>query len=217
MIAKLHYAGYKTARLSNSHLGIEAQKPTILPRDHRLTEIVHHGGVRTTLTELRSRFWVPKGRQTIKKLLKKCVTCKRWQGSAYNNPKTAALPEFRAKEAALFSKVGIDFAGPLCVKDFKSKDMRKVYIAIFPCCVTILVEIEGYECNDAESEPLTPSHLMFGRRIKSLPDVQVEEEAESQTSCGRFRHLSIRLAHFWKKWRNEYLSGLREYHKPDQM
>ena len=42
----------------------------------------------------------------------------------------------------------------------------------------------------------------------------VEEEAANETSCGRrFRHLSIRLAHFWKRWRNEYLSGLREYHK----
>ena len=72
-------------RLTNSDLGIEAQKPIILPCDHKLTEMIiiechagiHHGGVRTTLTELRSRFWVPKGRQTIKKVLWKCVTCKR--------------------------------------------------------------------------------------------------------------------------------------------
>ena len=35
-----------------------------------------------------------------------------------------------------------------------------------------------------------------------MPDVPVEE-AEDET----------RLAHFWKKWRTEYLSGLREYHK----
>ena len=66
---------------------------------------------------------MPKGRQTIKKVLKKCVTCKRWQGAAYSKPKTAALPEFIAKEAAPFSRVGIDFAGPLFVKDLKSKDM----------------------------------------------------------------------------------------------
>ena len=42
----------------------------------------------------------------------------------------------------------------------------------------------------------------------------MEEEAANETSCSRrFRHLSIRLAHFWKRWRNVYLSGLREYHK----
>ena len=47
-----------------------------------------------------------------------------------------------------------------------------------------------------------------------MPHVPVEEQAEDETSCSRqFRHLSIRLAHFWKKWRNQYLSKLREYHK----
>ena len=42
--------------------------------------------------------------------------------------------------------------------------------------LTVLVEIEGtlnsrpltYEYNEAETETLTPSHLIFGRRIKSL-------------------------------------------------
>ena len=327
-------------RLQNSDLNIEAQRPIILPRDHRLTNLIilechariHHGGVRATLTELRSRFWVPKGRQTVKKILNDCVICKRWQGAAYSNPKTAAMPGFRVREAAPFSKVGIDFTGlTLFVKDPKSKDMHKAYIAIFSCCVTravhlefvndlsaatflralrrftarrgtpglivsdnaktfkaaakainklqnhpeikneldklhvewkfnlerapwwggffeimvgsvkrclrkvlgnarltydelltILVEIEGtlnsrpltYEYNETDTETLTPSHLIFGRRIKSLPDVPVEEEEENETSCSRrFRHLSIRLAHFWKRWRNEYLSGLREYHR----
>ena len=85
---------------------------------------------------------MPKGRQTVKKVLQKCVICKRWQGSAYNNPKTAALPEFRAKGAAPFSKVRIDFAGPLFVKDLKSKDMHKVYIAIFSCYATRAIHLE---------------------------------------------------------------------------
>ena len=61
-------------RLSNLDLGIEAQKPMILPHHYKLTEMIiiechariHHGGVRT-LTKLISRFWLPKGRQTIKK------------------------------------------------------------------------------------------------------------------------------------------------------
>ena len=88
--------------------------------------------------------------------------------------------------------------------------------------LTVLVEIEGilnfrpltYEYNEGETEMLTPSHVIFGRRIKLLPDVPVEEEVANETSCSRrFRHLSIRLAHFWKRWRNEYLTGLREYHK----
>lgn len=89
--------------------------------------------------------------------------------------------------------------------------------------LTILVQIEGtinsrpltYEYNESDTETLTPSHLIFGRRIKpSMPDIPVEDEEENEDSCSkRFRHLSIRLAHFWRRWRNEYLSGLREYHR----
>ena len=67
-------------RLANSDLEVEAQKPIILPRNHAYTtktiqechERVFHGGVRATLAELRSKFWVPKGRQC----LSKCVVCK---------------------------------------------------------------------------------------------------------------------------------------------
>ena len=62
-------------RLGNSDLNIEAQKPILLPHDCKLAEMivvecharVHHSGVRATLTELRSRFWVPKGGQTVRK------------------------------------------------------------------------------------------------------------------------------------------------------
>ena len=97
-----------------------------------------------------------------KKVLKKCVICKRWQGSAYRSPKTAALPEFREKEAAPFSRVGIDFAGPLFVKDLKSKDMRKVYIAIFSCCVTRAVHLELV--NDLSAETFRRALRRFAAR-----------------------------------------------------
>ena len=91
--------------------------------------------MRTTLGELRSRFWVPKGGQVVKKVLRECVTCKRQQGKPFGSPPVAALPEFRVREAAPFSKVGVDFAGPLYVKSTNG-DMVKSHIALFTCCVT---------------------------------------------------------------------------------
>ena len=42
-------------------------------------EQVLHTGVETTLNYLRNRFWVVKGRQTIKFILRKCVVCIRHQ------------------------------------------------------------------------------------------------------------------------------------------
>ena len=139
-------------RLVNSDLEVDARRPIILPRDHAYTtlvirdchERVLHSGVRATLAEMRSRYWVPKGRQCVKKVLNKCVTCKKQEGRAFNAPQTAALPEFRVKEVPAFSKVGVDFAGPLSVKG-ATGGMRKVYITLFSCCVSRAIHLELVE------------------------------------------------------------------------
>ena len=138
-----------SGRLQNSDLEHEAQYPIIIPRDHRFTRLVieechrkvKHSGVRSTLGELRSRFWVPKGRQVVKKILRECVTCKREQRKPFGPPPVAALLDFRVREATPFSKVGLDFAGPLFAKS-QTGEMSKVYIALFTCCVTRAVHLD---------------------------------------------------------------------------
>jgi hypothetical protein len=135
----LRYQG----RLLNSDLDIDSKKTIILPRNHHLTRLiveeghrkVHHGCVKATLAEVRSKFWVPKGRQYVKKLLSKCTVCKKLTGKPYKAPEAAALP-------ARISR-SVDFAGPLYVKQGKS--MRKVYIALFSCCVTRALHLELVE------------------------------------------------------------------------
>ena len=138
-------------RLLNSDLEDECRKPIILPREHQFTRLiirdshvrVHHGGVRATLADVRSRFWIPKGRQYVKRLLNKCTVCERLTGKPYKPPETTALPEFRVRQSPPFNKVGVYFAGPLYVKT--SKTMRKVYIALFSCCVTQALHLELVE------------------------------------------------------------------------
>ena len=110
-----------------------------------LTQIqANNSGVRVTLAELRSRFWTPKGRQVVKRILGEHVTCKKLTGKPYSTPPTAALPDFRVKETPPFSRVGVAFAGPLYVKE-KSGQMGKVYVALFSCCVTRAIRLELVE------------------------------------------------------------------------
>ena len=52
----------------------------------------------------------------MSKVKKACLICKRLEGKAYYSPPSATLPEFRVKESPPFSKVGVDFTGPLYVK-----------------------------------------------------------------------------------------------------
>ena len=89
---------------------------------------------------------------------------------------------------------------------------------------TVLMEVETtincrpltYECDEPGEEVLTPSHLIYGRRIRGMPDEIVEpDDYKTKNTCDkRFRYLTQRLQHFWKRWRREYLVNLREFHRP---
>jgi hypothetical protein len=66
-------------------------------------------------------------------------------------------------------------------------------------------------------EPLTPSHLMVGRRLMSLPDpVYKGDGNEFVNYSKREQHLSRTLDQFWQRWRTEYLLELREAHRYGQ-
>jgi hypothetical protein len=93
---------------------------------------------------------------------------------------------------------------------------------------TAIVEIEAiinsrpltFLNSDDTEEPLTPSHLLVGRRILSLPDnlTYFEPEDENfevtdESLQRRAKHLNSVLNHFWKRWSKEYLLELRDAHR----
>ena len=133
----------------NSNLPSETIHAILLPRDHCITNLiikdcherVMHNGTKETVLQLRSHFWVIKGCQLVKKLIRKCVTCKKIQGQSYASPATGQLPEFRVREEHAFSSVGLDFVGPLYVKT-SSNPLRKVYAAIFTCSTSRAIHLE---------------------------------------------------------------------------
>ena len=94
-----------------------------------------------TLLELRSRFWITRGRQLVKKVIHPCKTCKLIQGPPHGNPPSSQLPDFRVTTGYPFKAVGNDFAGPLFVKS-KLNGARKVYWTLFTCARTRAVHLE---------------------------------------------------------------------------
>ena len=94
---------------------------------------------------------------------------------------------------------------------------------------TLTVEIEAvlndrpltYLSSDiVDPEPLTPSHLLYGRRITTLPHPITEDEELTDPTYttgtmlrSRIQRREVLLQHFQNRWRREYLTALRESHK----
>ena len=71
------------------------------------------GGVKETLTEIRSKYWDVRGQQFVRKIIHKCVTCHKVEGLNYRSVPPSLLPEFRVQESPPFVFCGVDFARPL--------------------------------------------------------------------------------------------------------
>jgi len=106
-------------RIHNAPLSELARFPYLLPPNHKLIHLIvyhthvllFHAGVGSTLTALRQSFWIPSGRQCVKKLLQRCTVCRRHSGQPYNVPETAPLPSVRVQDVPPFTVTGVDFTG----------------------------------------------------------------------------------------------------------
>jgi hypothetical protein len=70
------------------------------------------------------------------------------------------------------------------------------------------------ELNDPE--PLTPAHLLYGRKMTSLiqNDVVFEDIDLSRSALlKRDKVVTHTISQFWNRWRTEYLLALREQHR----
>ena len=112
-------------------------------------------------------------------------------------------------------------------KQALKKTLGRSFVTL-PILETIVVEVEAtindrpltYVSSDvADVEPLTPAHLLYGKRMTSLPhsyDDETEDPdypvSESQMRKRLTNHARL-LQHFQTRWKREYLTSLREFHK----
>ena len=100
-----------------------------------------HGGVGLTMAAIRSRYWIPRLRQLVKRMIKRCYECKRFQAVAHAHPPVGNLPKDRTEGSVPFQVIGVDFAGPIAYQTKGNKD-GKAYIILFTCSLTRTVYLE---------------------------------------------------------------------------
>ena len=174
-------------RLSESReLKTDVKFPIVLPSQGHLTKIiildahekVLHMRTETTLNKLRTRFWIIRGRQTVKNVISKCVICKVAQGRTLLPRPLPSLPSYRVCSEYPFQSIGLDFAGPLLVKDIYLRygNMHKAYVLLFTCATTRAVHLELTPDMGASSFLLT-FRRFIGR--KGCPKNIVSDNAKS--------------------------------------
>ena len=94
-----------------------------------------HGGTQLTMAKVRERHWVPRLRRLVKRIVKKCPGCKRFQAAALAVPPPGLLPRDRTEGSTPFQVVGVDYAGPI---KFKATERRegKAYLILYACSLT---------------------------------------------------------------------------------
>ena len=75
-------------------------------------ERVNHGSGMCTVSVLREKFWVAKARQQVRRVIRQCTVCKRYNIKSYPVQSEETSPVESFSQAAAFTHIGVDFAGP---------------------------------------------------------------------------------------------------------
>eukprot|EP00731_Ephydatia_muelleri_P001004 Em0001g1004a len=155
---------------------------------------LNYGDAEETLSELRTRCWIVQGQSFIRRILHNCLVYK-MEGRHYSIPPSPPLPEFRVQQAQPFLSCGVDYTGPLNLKDTSKNTLLQ----------------HAFDLNYNEKDPWwrllpLPEHI----EDQSDPDFSLTSTTLAITQL--MRHMKLVLEHFWKRWLNEYLKELRDVH-----
>ena len=131
--------------------------PILLPKNSALTKLIimhahvklGHSGVYSVLNQLRKQFWIPHCFSTVKKVLKQCIHCRRFN----NRPvklNQSKYREFRQNPTNTpFANVFLDYIGPYFV--FVGEVKVKVWILCVSCLWTRAINMKiSYDLSTTE-------------------------------------------------------------------
>ncbi|XP_053691604.1 uncharacterized protein LOC128740118 [Sabethes cyaneus] len=131
-----------------TQVATDFKAPVILPKTHYGTQLLvnwyhrkyNHRVAETAVNEMRQRFYVSEMRAVFRKVGKLCQWCKVYK-AVPAAPRMAPLPEERMTAFVRpFSFVGVDYFGPMIIKQGRNNVKR--WVAIFTCLTVRAVHLE---------------------------------------------------------------------------
>nr|CAI5839870.1 unnamed protein product [Callosobruchus analis] len=118
-------------RLKNSSLSFNQKHPILLDGKHVFTKMIfqlehvklHHAGAQLLLFSVRQNYWTTSGMNVAKLSVRKCIRCFRAKPKPASSI-MADLPKQRVQVSRPFSITGIDYAGPVSLRDRKGRSYK---------------------------------------------------------------------------------------------
>lgn len=169
-------------RLAHAKMSPDKKYPMLLPQKHRLTSLIieeaHllnlHAGPQALLSYLQQKYWIVRGKDAIRKVIRNCIVCTRLRAETMEQM-MANLPSFRINPAPPFKNCGVDYAGPFLIKPItpRSKITLKAYLCIFICCATRAIHLEIV--SDASSNAFIAALRRFTARRGKPSDIYSDD------------------------------------------
>lgn len=138
-------------RLRHSTLDYDVKHSMLLAKSSHLAMMIcrrwHnftcHAGTWVVSSLISRQYWIMSIKSVLHKVARTCSVCMRFDARP-PQPVMADLPPSRVQQCRPFSRVGVDFAGPLNMRELRLRKSRtyKVYIAVFICFVIKAVHLE---------------------------------------------------------------------------
>lgn len=192
-------------RLSRAAMPVEAKHPVILAKDLHISSLIlshihqatGHGGRNHMLSHLRQKYWIPGACAAIRKVLTRCITCRRLSATP-GHQKMADLPHSRiTPDEPPFSRVGLDCFGPFEVK--RGRALVKRYGLIFTCLAIRAIHLEVLSSLD------TDSFINGLRRFIARRGQVLEIRSDNGTN---FVGAERELREAMNKWNHNYINNM---------
>ena len=187
--------------------------PIILGKNSNLTKMivlnahkkVQHLGIQTTLNYVRNEgFWIPKGRQVVKKALADCYICKRYNSLAFSYPRYTNLPKHRMNLVVVWDQIGIDYFGPIYIRN-PDNTLSKYYVLLLTDINVRCIHLELL-C-DLGTRSFLLAFIRF-TELYRIPRIIYSDNAKTFISGGKILSNSLNSSEFKEHLQNNDIKHL---------